>query len=155
MFIPEEENVVLEDNTNDYINQIQKLKENSVSRDDYNKLKADNKRLIEALSNGENLGEKVEPQEDPVEKIKKLRKGLQDRECNLNDLNFIKNVLDLRTEVIKQGGTDPALPIGHNVRITDSDIEGVNRVGRILGECVEDSDNDNNLFIAEVRRRLN
>ena len=52
MFYPEEEeNVIVEDNTNDYIEQIKKLKESSVSKDDYNKLKADNKKLIDALAN--------------------------------------------------------------------------------------------------------
>ena len=51
MFYPEEEEnvVTVEDNTNDYIAQIKNLKENSVSKDDYNKLKADNKKLIDAL----------------------------------------------------------------------------------------------------------
>ena len=70
MFIPEEENVnvVVEDNTKDYISEIQRLKETSVSRDDYDKLKADNRRLIEALANGTQM-DVVEPKTSAVEKI--------------------------------------------------------------------------------------
>ena len=61
MFYPEEEEnvVTVEDNTSDYISQIKNLKENSVSKDDYNKLKADNKKLIDALANGSQLNDKV------------------------------------------------------------------------------------------------
>ena len=77
MFLPENENenvVTVEDNTSDYIAQIKNLKENSVSRDDYDKLKADNKRLIEALANGTQINDKVESKISAVENIDNLRK---------------------------------------------------------------------------------
>ena len=69
----ENENVVVEDNTNDYIAQIKNLKENSVSKDDYNKLRLDNRRLIDALANGTQLEGKVEPKIDAVENINNLK----------------------------------------------------------------------------------
>ena len=71
MFIPEEENVnvVVDDNSNDYNDKIKKLKESSVSKDDYNKLKADNKKLIDALASGTKIEGKVEPKIDAVENI--------------------------------------------------------------------------------------
>ena len=75
MFLPEEnENVVtVEDNTSEYIGQSKKLKESSVSRDDYDKLRADNKKLIDALANGTKLESKVEPKIDAVDTINELR----------------------------------------------------------------------------------
>ena len=93
MFLPENENenvVTVEDNTNDYIEQIKKLKESSVSRDDYDKLKADNKKLIDALANGNQLEGKVEPKIDAVENINNLRSKLFSKGSNLNNLDDCK-----------------------------------------------------------------
>lgn len=152
MFYPEEENVVVaEDNTPDYIAQIKNLKENSVSKDDYNKLKADNKKLIDALANGTQVEDVVEPKVSAVEKIQNLRKELFGSESNsMNDLDMVSKMLELRKEIIDNGGTDPFLPKGHKVRITDNDKECANRVARVLTECVEDAEGSNRRFISNV-----
>lgn len=152
MFIPEEENVVVvEDNTPDYIAQIKNLKENSVSKDDYNKLKADNKKLIDALANGTQVEGVVEPKVSAVEKINNLRKELFGSGSNsMNDLDMVSKMLELRKEIIDNGGTDPFLPKGHKVRITDNDKECANRVARVLTECVEDAEGSNRRFMSNV-----
>ena len=156
MFIPENENenvVVVEDNTNDYINQIKKLKENSVSKDDYNKLKADNKKLIDALANGTQLEGKVEPKIDAVEKINNLRSKLFSKGSNLNNLEYCKAAVDLRDALIENGDKDPFLPFGHNVVTTESDIETANRVATIMRECIDYADGDSDIFTNEIQRR--
>ena len=151
MFYPEEEDVVVEDNTPDYIAQIKNLKENSVSKDDYNKLKADNKKLIDALANGTQVEGVVEPKVSAVEKINNLRKELFGSESNsMNDLEMVSKMLELRKEIIDNGGTDPFLPKGHKVRITDNDKECANRVARVLTECVEDAEGSNRRFMSNV-----
>ena len=152
MFVPEEEDVVMvEDNTPDYIAQIKNLKENSVSKEDYNKLKADNKKLIDALANGTQVEGVVEPKVSAVEKIQNLRKELFGSESNsLNDLEMVSKMLELRKEIIDNGGTDPFLPKGHKVRITDNDKECANRVARVLTECVEDAEGSNRRFMSNV-----
>ena len=151
MFYPEEEDVVVEDNTPDYIAQIKNLKENSVSKDDYNKLKADNKKLIDALANGTQVEGVVEPKVSAVEKINNLRKELFGSGSNsMNDLDMVSKMLELRKEIIDNGGTDPFLPKGHKVRITDNDKECANRVARVLTECVEDAEGSNRRFMSNV-----
>ena len=152
MFYPEEEDVVVvEDNTPDYIAQIKNLKENSVSKDDYNKLKADNKKLIDALANGTQVEGVVEPKVSAIEKIQNLRKELFGSESNsMNDLDMVSKMLELRKEIIDNGGTDPFLPKGHKVRITDNDKECANRVARVLTECVEDAEGSNRRFMSNV-----
>ena len=152
MFYPEEENVVVvEDNTPDYIAQIKNLKENSVSKEDYNKLKADNKKLIDALANGTQVEGVVEPQVNAIEKINNLRKELFGSGSNsLNDLDMVSKMLELRKEIIDNGGTDPFLPKGHKVRVTDNDKECANRVARVLTECVEDAEGSNRRFMSNV-----
>lgn len=151
MFVPEEEDVVVEDNSTDYIAEIQRLKAETVSKADYQKLKADNKKLIEALANGETIEGKVEPKVEPIEKINNLRKELFGSGSNsMNDLDMVSKMLELRKEIIDNGGTDPFLPKGHKVRITDNDKECANRVARVLTECVEDAEGSNRRFMSNV-----
>lgn len=154
MFYPEEEeNVVVEDNTNDYIEQIKRLKESSVSRDDYDKLKADNKKLIDALANGTQLEGKVEPKIDAVENINNLRKKLFSKGNDLNNLEYCKTAVELRDALIEKGERDPFLPFGHDVVATDSDYESANRVSTIIKECIDYADGDSNIFTNELQRR--
>ena len=155
MFYPEEENenVVVEDNTNDYIDQIKKLKENSVSRNDYDKLKADNKKLIDALANGTQLEGKVDTKIDAVENINELRKKLFGKGNNLNNLEYCKTAVELRDALIENGERDPFLPFGHNVIATESDHETAERVATVMKECIDYADGDSDIFTNELQRR--
>ena len=155
MFVPEEENVnvVVEDNTNDYIEQIKKLKESSVSKDDYNKLKADNKKLIDALASGTQIESKVEPKIDAVDKINELRKKLFSKGSNLDNLEYCKTAVELRDALIENGERDPFLPFGHEVVATESDYESANRVATVMRECIDYADGDSDIFTNELQRR--
>ena len=156
MFIPENENEnvsVVEDNASDYIEQIKKLKESSVSKDDYDKLKADNKKLIDALANGTQLNDKVEPKIDAVENINNLRKKLFSKGSNLSNLDYCKTAVELRDALIENGERDPFLPFGHNVVITESDNESAERVASVLKECIDYADGDSDIFTNELQRR--
>ena len=154
MFYPEEEeNVVVEDNTNDYIEQIKNLKENSVSRNDYNKLKADNKTLIDALANGTPMEGVVEPKVSAVEKINECRKKLFSKGSDLTNLEYCKTAVELRDALIENGERDPFLPFGHDVVATDSDYESANRVSTIIKECIDYADGDSDIFTNELQRR--
>ena len=153
MFYPEEEeNVVVEDNTNDYIDQIKKLKENSVSRDDYDKLKADNKKLIDALANGTQM-DVVESKTSTVENINNLRSKLFSKGSNLDNLEYCKTAVELRDALIEKGERDPFLPFGHEVVATDSDYESANRVATVMKECIDYADGDPDIFTNELQRR--
>ena len=154
MFYPEEEeNVVVEDNTNDYIEQIKKLKESSVSKDDYNKLKADNKKLIDALANGSQLESVVDSKVSSVDKINELRTKLFSKGSNLNNLEYCKAAVELRDALIENDDKDTFLPFGHNVVTTESDNETANRVATVLKECIDYADGDSDIFTNELQRR--
>ena len=156
MFLPENENenvVTVEDNTNDYIDQIKKLKESSVSKDDYDKLKADNKKLIDALANGSQLEGKVEPKIDAVDKINELRTKLFSKGNNLNNLEYCKTAVELRDALIENGERDPFLPFGHEVVATESDYESANRVANVMRECIDYADENYDIFTNEIQRR--
>ena len=155
MFLPEENenvNVTVEDNTNDYIDQIKKLKENSVSKEDYDKLRLDNKRLIDALANGTQM-DVVEPKVSTVENINNLRKKLFSKGSNLSNLDYCKTAIELRDALIENGERDAFLPFGHNVVTTESDIETANRVATVMKECIDYADGDSDIFTNELQRR--
>ena len=155
MFLPENENenvTAVEDNTNDYIAQIKNLKENSVSKDDYNKLKADNKKLIDALANGTQM-DVVESKTSTADKINELRTKLFGKGDNLNNLEYCDTAVKLRDALIEKGERDPFLPFGHNVIATESDIESANRVATVMKECIEYADGDSDIFTNELQRR--
>ena len=155
MFYPEEEEnvVTVEDNTNDYIAQIKNLKENSVSKDDYNKLKADNKKLIDALASGTQVEGVVEPKVNAVENINELRSKLFGKGNNLSNLEYCKTAVELRDALIEKGERDPFLPFGHEVVATDSDYESANRVATVIKECIDYADGDSDIFTNELQRR--
>ena len=155
MFLPENENenvVAVEDNTNDYIAQIKNLKENSVSKEDYDKLRLDNKRLIDALANGTQM-DVVESKTSTADKINELRTKLFSKGNNLTNLEYCDTALQLRDALIENGERDAFLPFGHNVIATDSDIETANRVATIMKECIDYADGDSDIFTNELQRR--
>lgn len=147
----EETNVSLNGNETDYIAEIQKLKANTVSIDDYNRLKNDNKKLITALASGETIGS-TEPS-NPEKNINDLRNKLLKNGSNLNNLEYVKTAVDLRDALIAQGQRDPFLPYGEGVLPTAEDIECANRVASVYKECIEYADGDPDIFTSELQRR--
>ena len=137
----------VEDNAADYISEIQNLRANSVSRDDYNKLREENKRLISSLAKGETI-----TQPTPKPDINELRKRVFDNEHQSN-LEYWGAVLELRDAVIDSGAPDPFLPQGHKVVPTTEDFECANRVAAVVKECIDYADGDSQLFTNELMRR--
>lgn len=144
--VSQQENVV---DTNDYIEAIKEMKQNSVSKEDYMKLKEENKQLLNSLVNGEIR--QTEIKEEPVD-IDKLRDDLFNKE--LSNLDYISSALKLREELIKRGESDPFLPAGKNILPTEEDINTANRVAAVLQECVDYADGDSSVFTNELQRRM-
>lgn len=140
------------DNNQMYLDEIQNLKANSVSKDEYAKLQEDNKRLLKSLVNGtpapdgQGSPEKVD--------INALRKDLFMNE-NLSNLEYAQNALKLRQELIDSGQPDPFLPQGVNINPTSEDREAANRVAEVMQECIDYADGDSQVFTAELMRRTN
>lgn len=138
----------VEDNTPDYIGEIQKLRDSTVSKEDYERLREENKRLISSLANGESIG--VEPEAKPD--INELRKKVFENEHQSN-LEYWENALNLRQALIDSGENDPFLPYGHKIVPTTEDVECANRVAEVVKECIEYADGDSQLFTNELNRR--
>ena len=133
----------------DYIEALKEMKQNSVSKESYNKLKEENKRLLKSLVDGETI--QVENFEKPD--INKLRKELFSKDAEFNNVDFISKALELRTALIDEGQPDPFLPIGKRITPTEEDISTANRVATVLQECLDYADGDSQAFTNEVQRR--
>lgn len=134
----------------DYIDQIAQLKQNTVSKTEYEKLRADHKKALDALVNGGQLT--PEETEKPVDKDA-LRKELFNEGCSLSNLEYWQKTLQLRKAIIDEGGTDPFLPYGSKIAPTVEDVEKANTVAEVVQECIDYADGDSRIFTNELDRR--
>ena len=140
----------VEDSTQDYLEAIQSLKQNSVDRSEYEKLKAENKKLINAVVNGQTIDSEAKPQYRDVDEI---RDELFNHEHN--NLDYVKLALELRSTLIAKGEADPFLPLGAQISPTAEDVQTAEKVANIYQECVDYADGDSALFTQELMRRTN
>lgn len=140
-----------QDMTQDYLDQITKLKKSTVSKQEYDKMLEENRRLLNTIVNGETAA--AETKDEPMVDVNALRKDLFNGEGgDMTNLEFISKVLDLREALIKSGENDPFLPYGKDIIPTDEDIAAANRVATALAECVEYADGNSDIFTNELQR---
>lgn len=152
--LPEENelsNAEVTDTETDYIGVIEDLKRNTVSKDNYLKLKEENKRLLTAYANGQQLPEDLQPKKKEVN-LDEMRTELFTKEHS--NLEFVEQALALREAIIEKGGNDPFLPYGEKIMPTNEDIEAANRVATVLKDCVDYADGDSAVFTNELQRRM-
>lgn len=137
------------DTTPDYISAINEIKKNSVDRSVYDKLKSENKQLLDALVNGKEI---EISKEEPVD-IAKLRKDLFNKDGHMSNLEYVSTALKLRDALIEKGERDPFLPYGDKVNLTAEHYDKAEQVATVLKECVEFADGDSGIFTAELQRR--
>ena len=143
----------VEDNTQDYIAAIKELKQNSVDRSEYDKLRAENKRLIDAVVNGQPGQEEQVVVKHSKEQIDELRNDLFNSPRELNNLEFITKTMELREALMENGEPDPFLPVGKQISPTRDDIEGAEKVAQVYKECIEYAEGDSEVFTNELMRR--
>lgn len=143
----------VEDNTQDYLAAIKELKEKSVDRSEYDKLRAENKKLIDAVVNGQPGQEEPVVSKHSKEQIDELRNDLFNSPKELNNLEYITKAMELREALIENGEPDPFLPIGKQISPTRDDIEGAEKVAQVYRECIEYADGDSEVFTNELMRR--
>lgn len=134
---------------NEYIQALQQLRETTVPKETYEKLKEENKQLLQTLVEGGT----IEQTEEQKESVEDLRKKLFSQDGNLNNLDYISAVLDLRDALLTEGKPDTFLPWGKNTVPTREEVEQAERVASVFRECVEYADGDNAVFTNELQRK--
>lgn len=138
------------DSNEDYLAAIKELKQNTVDRAKYDKLKEENKKLLETVING---GEYSNGQENSNVDIDELRKNVFDNPDPTN-LEYVTNVLALRDALIEEGYEDPFVPQGSQIVATEQDRLLAEKVANELKEMVDKADGDPHVFRAEFNRRV-
>ena len=152
----EEENSVtgtVEDNTQDYLAAIKELKEKSVDRSEYDKLRAENKKLIDAVVNGQPGQEEPAAVKHSKEQIDELRNDLFNSPKELSNLEYITKAMELREALMENGEPDPFLPVGKQISPTRDDLEGAEKVAQVYRECIDYAEGDSEVFTNELMRR--
>lgn len=137
---------------NQYIEALNQLKQNSVDKADYEKLKAENKKLLDSIVNGTEIA-----QSQLMEKadINELRKKLfTSGDDGLSSLEYADTALKLRQRLIEEGHEDPFVPHGSQYSPTQIDYDRADRVAAVLQECVDNAEGDDATFLAELKKRL-
>jgi hypothetical protein len=137
----------------DYIDNLNALKENMVSRDEYNKILADNKKLVNALSNGG--GYSREEKKQPVDLDELRRQLFSPQTQHKTDLEYFTQVMQLRDAVIERGGQDPFLPFNRDYIPTQQDIDDANRIADNIKECIEYAEGDPRVFTVALQKKCN
>ena len=100
-----EESVV--DNT-DYVEAIRKIQENSVSKDKYDALLEDRKKLLDAVVNGQRIAEDFVEKEEPLGSRLEYYKKFKENNF-ATDMECMQNLVNLRKATIKEYGLDPCV----------------------------------------------
>lgn len=130
----------------DPIEAIREIKENSVSRDEYLKLKAEKDKYLKALIEGSQVEtEKKEPVD-----VDQLRKDLFT--TDLSALEYAKKSLQLRDAIIDRDGVDIFVANGEKISATDEDYEKAQKVADAFQSCIDIADGDSEIFTRELMR---
>ena len=142
----DEEEVV--DNAN-YIDAIKDLKQNSVSKEKYDALVAENKKLVDALVNGEEIETE---QEDELKPRLEYYKAYKENEFN-TDLEYWTNFLNLREATIKEYGKDPCVtgnygltPEGERVEPAYGEAETIDQQLGVIKDIIQEANGDPTVF---------
>ena len=134
--------------TEDYVEALKKLRDTTVPKTEYEKLKGENKRLLDTLVSGGS----IDPEDAPGDKrtAEEIREQLFERETT--NLQYWKNALALRERIMDEGGRDPFLPYAHDYVPTEEDIAASERVVEAVTMCIERADGDPDIFTNELQR---
>lgn len=145
---PEEKEKKSEPSNVEMAKALKELRENSVSKEDYEKLEKENKELVAQIINGDGGAGNGQPTPEKVD-IKVLREELYGpKGADLSNLDFWKKTLKLRSAVIEQEGYDPFLPHGSKIKPNDYDVERANAVAETVQKCIDEAKDNSEVFTA-------
>ena len=128
----------------EYAAALEKVKKNTVSREEYEKLRAEHSTLIEKTANGELISE-PEPEADTRDYKQIAADFLKNNEGATN-LDRATELLKYRDKMLKAGKYDPFTPNSKFKATTQSERETSERVADVLRECVEKCGGDPEVF---------
>lgn len=144
----EELEVKVEDK--DAIDALTELKENTVSKEMYDKVVAEKKKILDAYVKGQKLDNTEVVKQESIDDLRKA--FFKDSQTNLE---YCTNMMKLRNRIIEDGGDDPFLPLGQNIKPTQADIDSANHVAEVIQQCIDYAQGDSAVFTNELQRMTN
>ena len=143
----------IEFNAQNYLDNLAALKETTISREEYNKVVAENKKLASALVNGYSMDRREEQKPIDVEGLRRELFGNKYKKTT--DLEFFTKVEELSKGIEQRGGSDPFLPNNPDYVPTGEDIERAQRIHSVIRDCIDYAQGDPKAFTNELARRCN
>lgn len=133
----------------DPIQALNDIKQNTVPKVEYDKVKTDRDKYLKALLEGSQVADE---KKEPVD-VDALRKKLFGG--NLNNLEFVDTSLKLRDALINRDHVDIFVAKGNKISPSNEDYEAAQRVADVFEDCVKVADGDSEIFTRELMRRTN
>ena len=150
---PEQNNAPEDGNLGALLAQLNELRKNTVSKEEYDKIKEENAALFNAVLNGET----IETKQEKKRTVDEIRKDLFNKNTTKTNLDYVKKSLELRNAILERDKVDIFVNTDRFNQLSPSAIEeekkGAEAVANVLQHCV-DSAKDNptmfNMAIADV-----
>ena len=141
------------DTNQDYISALNEMKQNTVPKEAYDKLRADNKKLLDTIVSGQSLEQTEVKEEVDVDVLRKELFGKSRKD--LSNLEYVDKTLKLRKALMEKGEQDPfVMKAGRTSSPEAEDFKKAERVASVLQECVDIADGNDSVFDNEFQRRL-
>ena len=132
---------------NYYIDEITKLKNSTVGKTEFEKLQAENKRLVETLATRKPVEQEAEK---PVPKdLNKLWKEFG--QIKQGDCAIWSKALEIRDESIKQEGYDPFTSPDKTLSQNPNEIQAYAQVAEVVKDCLEKAHGNDDVFISNLK----
>lgn len=137
-----------------YIDAIKNYKENYVPKSRYEKLEEENRELVQALVNNEQITTVMtqEEQKPIADLVKEMR--VDPAKGFMPDIAFVEKALEFRERVLEEQGVDCFVSVGHNIKPSRESYENAQKTADIYRECLDYANGDNKVFMNELLRRM-
>lgn len=132
-----------------YIKAIQELRDSTVDKKLYNKLKEERDTLIQSMANGETFATAEAKQERTLTECREAFLQKTTSQCD-----YVEKVLALREAAMREGEPDPFVASGHYLTPTHQDYQRAQEIADIYRECLDYADGDDKVFMNEISRRM-
>lgn len=134
----------------DYAAAVKRLKETTVSKEQYEKLLNDNKVLTKALAGEGPIPEGAQEAAKRPDINELRKKFLTAGENNLTNADTVLTALQLREACLEAGEPDPFLPAGIKNHPTPSDIQKAQDVADTLQNWIDESTDEDGIIDTET-----
>lgn len=141
--------------TADLLKVIEDMQNSMVSKEQYEALQADNRKLVQSIANGARVSSTTnEDTAVSIEELVRQMRGEGELLPDIKNLDFIQNALKYHDAVMDKYGIDVFLPNGHTYVPTEADAASAKRLYDVLSECVELANGDSTIFTAQLQSRM-